>query len=136
MLVLALFAAAAAVQATQIAPVTVPLLAPPPRILAVCLYGPQRIVRSPDQATDRAEQTMLNSLAGLLLRRGAQTGLYLEGNKDARLVLQDLAKRRGVAVEYAPPNATAWSIARRLTGGTNITTFALYVRISTSKPCK
>ena len=69
---------------------------------------------------------MLNSLSGLLLRRGAQTGLYLEGNKDARLVLQDLAKRRGVAVEYALPNATAWSIARRLTAGTNITAFALY----------
>lgn len=34
---------------------------------------------------------MLNSLAGLLLRRGDPTGLYLEANTDARLVLQDLA---------------------------------------------
>ena len=116
-----------AVVAQRIAPVTVPPLAPPPRILAVCLYDdPKRIVRSPDQATDRAEQTMLNSLAGLLLRRGDPTGMYLEGNADARLVLQDLAKRRGVAVEYAQTNATAWSIARRLTAGTNITAFALY----------
>ena len=98
-----------AVVAQRIAPVTVPPLAPPPRILAVCLYDdPKRIVRNPDQATDRAEQTMLNSLAGLLLRRGDPTGLYLEGNADARLVLQDLAKRRGVAVEYAPTNATAF----------------------------
>lgn len=31
-----------------------------------------------------------------------------------------------MVVEYAPKNATAWSIARQLTAGTNITAFALY----------
>lgn len=52
MLVLALFTAVA-LQATAIAPVTVPLLAPPPRILVVCLYDdPEHgIIRSQDMAS-------------------------------------------------------------------------------------
>ena len=113
--------------APPIAPVTVPPLAPPPHILAVCLFDdPRRIARNPIKAEDKAELTMLNSLAGLLLRRGGAIGLYLEANIDARMVLQDLEKRRSVTVTYATQNSTAWTIARQLTAGTNITSFALY----------
>ena len=121
---LALFAGASA---GAVPNVQVPALAPPARLLVACLWpAPEAITRSTNLTEDRAEMAMLGSLAGLLLKHGAQTGLYLESNVDARLVLQDLSLRRNVTYTYAKPDTTAWDIAKQLAPEAGVREFTLF----------
>jgi hypothetical protein len=107
----------------------VPALTPPTHLVVACLWAaPERVGLAANETVARAEVVVLESLAGLLLRHGSPggVGLYLESNVDGRMLLHQLAARRGVTYEYRNASSTPLGIARELAPAANVTSFVSF----------
>lgn len=90
-----------------------PILKPPTSLLVAKTWSDGTtppIALSSDANAARAQFILLESLAGLLLKHGEKTGVFIEANANHRLLLHDLAQRRGLSYSYVSAPATVWTI--------------------------
>ena len=93
-----------------------PRLTPPHSLLVAKTWSDGQeppIALNGNYRAARAELILLQSLSGLLLKQGSREGIFIEPNADHRLILQDLARRRGIAFSYVSAPQTVWDLAGR-----------------------
>lgn len=93
-----------------------PSLRPPKSLLVAKTYsgGLQAAMDlSVDPDARRAEYILLESMAGLLLKKGHNEGIFIEPNIYHHQVLQELSQRRRVPFTYVAAPATVWSLVDR-----------------------
>lgn len=88
-----------------------PLLSAPKQLLVAKIYGDDKIKLSAG-AVGNAELAMLASIGGFQLRNNTGTGLYIEANADAGIVLQGVVSTRAVRTEVAV--GSSWDVLGRL----------------------
>lgn len=93
-----------------------PKLKPPRSLRVAKTWADSRepaILQNPNSNAARAEMILLQSLSGILLKQGCPEGIFIEPNLSHRIILRDLAQRRGLPFTYVAGSQTVWDLAAR-----------------------